>query len=184
VLRFSTRVAGYRCTPGNNGAQLSAQYARSGSDSDHGFNISSEFSTSPPRAVEMLPDFHGVSRATRPYRTATEVRSSQLEEALRSWRLAEARRRGIPAFRVFTDRAPTSHRRSAASNSRGAAHDSRHRPWPPSNNMVRTSIASFVDLGFEFWSLCPAHTGVPRVRRIPACARLSATESACTVCKM
>ena len=36
---------------------------------------------------------------------AMEVRSSQLEEALRSWRLAEARRRGIPAFRVFTDRA-------------------------------------------------------------------------------
>ena len=33
------------------------------------------------------------------------MRSSQLEEALRSWRLTEARRRGIPAFRVFTDRA-------------------------------------------------------------------------------
>lgn len=35
----------------------------------------------------------------------TEVQSSQLEEALRAWRLTEARRRGIPAFRVFTDRA-------------------------------------------------------------------------------
>ena len=28
-----------------------------------------------------------------------------LEEALRTWRLTEARRRGIPAFRIFTDRA-------------------------------------------------------------------------------
>ena len=28
-----------------------------------------------------------------------------LEEALRAWRLAEARRLGIPAFRIFTDRA-------------------------------------------------------------------------------
>jgi len=52
VLRFSTRVAGYRCILKNNDAQLSAQYARSGSDSDHGFNISSEFSTSPSRAAE------------------------------------------------------------------------------------------------------------------------------------
>ncbi len=29
----------------------------------------------------------------------------ELEEALRAWRLAEARRLGIPAFRIFTDRA-------------------------------------------------------------------------------
>jgi superfamily II DNA helicase RecQ len=28
-----------------------------------------------------------------------------LEEALRTWRLTEARRRGIPAFRIFTDQA-------------------------------------------------------------------------------
>jgi superfamily II DNA helicase RecQ len=45
------------------------------------------------------------SIASRDRTPAREVRSSQLEEALRSWRLAEARRRGIPAFRVFTDRA-------------------------------------------------------------------------------
>ena len=25
------------------------------------------------------------------------------EEALRAWRLAEARKRGVPAFRIFTD---------------------------------------------------------------------------------
>ena len=30
---------------------------------------------------------------------------SQLEQALRAWRLAEARRRGVPAFRIFSDRA-------------------------------------------------------------------------------
>jgi DNA topoisomerase-3 len=28
-----------------------------------------------------------------------------VEEALRAWRLAEARRRGVPAFRIFTDQA-------------------------------------------------------------------------------
>jgi DNA topoisomerase-3 len=30
---------------------------------------------------------------------------SRVEEALRSWRLREARRRGVPAFRIFTDQA-------------------------------------------------------------------------------
>jgi RecQ family ATP-dependent DNA helicase len=30
---------------------------------------------------------------------------SQIEQALRAWRLAEARRRGVPAFRIFSDRA-------------------------------------------------------------------------------
>jgi superfamily II DNA helicase RecQ len=30
---------------------------------------------------------------------------SSIEEALRAWRLAEARRRGVPAFRIFSDRA-------------------------------------------------------------------------------
>jgi superfamily II DNA helicase RecQ len=29
----------------------------------------------------------------------------ELEEALRAWRLGEARRLGVPAFRIFTDRA-------------------------------------------------------------------------------
>ena len=28
-----------------------------------------------------------------------------LEAALRNWRLAEAKRRGVPAFRIFSDRA-------------------------------------------------------------------------------
>jgi superfamily II DNA helicase RecQ len=28
---------------------------------------------------------------------------SPLEEALRNWRLLEARRRGVPAFRIFSD---------------------------------------------------------------------------------
>jgi superfamily II DNA helicase RecQ len=28
---------------------------------------------------------------------------SPVEEALRSWRLQEARRRGVPAFRIFSD---------------------------------------------------------------------------------
>jgi len=33
--------------------------------------------------------------------------SPKLEEALREWRLAEARRRGVPAFRILTDAALT-----------------------------------------------------------------------------
>ncbi len=36
-------------------------------------------------------------------RTAAESRSSGIEERLRSWRLAEAKRRGVPAFRIFSD---------------------------------------------------------------------------------
>ena len=30
---------------------------------------------------------------------------SRIEEALRAWRLAEARRRGVPAFRILSDQA-------------------------------------------------------------------------------
>ena len=30
---------------------------------------------------------------------------SRIEEALRTWRLAEARRRGVPAFRILSDQA-------------------------------------------------------------------------------
>ena len=33
------------------------------------------------------------------------VSNSGIEEVLRKWRLAEARRRGVPAFRVFSDQA-------------------------------------------------------------------------------
>ena len=31
------------------------------------------------------------------------VPDSKLEDALRQWRLAEAKRRGVPAFRIFSD---------------------------------------------------------------------------------
>ena len=33
------------------------------------------------------------------------VPDSRIEETLRMWRLAEARRRGMPAFRIFSDQA-------------------------------------------------------------------------------
>jgi integrase len=74
VLRFLNQGRGLIAAR-SNGAQLSAQYAHSGSDSDHGFNISNELSTSPPRAVAMLAHFHEVSRATWPRRTASELLS-------------------------------------------------------------------------------------------------------------
>ncbi len=34
-----------------------------------------------------------------------EEKESRLEEALRAWRLAEAKKRGVPAFRIFSDQA-------------------------------------------------------------------------------
>src|SRR5690242_870858 len=59
--------------------------------------------------------------------------------------------------------------------------------WPQSNNMARTSFASFVELGFEFLSLSPAHTGVlwyprrARFRCIETCRRnRSAPVSVCS----
>ena len=36
--------------------------------------------------------------------SVSKTQSPALEEALRAWRLQEAKRRGVPAFRIFTDR--------------------------------------------------------------------------------
>jgi RecQ family ATP-dependent DNA helicase len=38
-------------------------------------------------------------------KAAAEIPASQVAEALRKWRLAEAKRRGVPAFRIFSDQA-------------------------------------------------------------------------------
>ena len=35
----------------------------------------------------------------------SEGPDTRIEEALRTWRLAEARQRGVPAFRIFSDQA-------------------------------------------------------------------------------
>jgi superfamily II DNA helicase RecQ len=43
--------------------------------------------------------------AKRPKRPPDAPPDLAVEEALRAWRLAEARRLGVPAFRIFTDRA-------------------------------------------------------------------------------
>jgi superfamily II DNA helicase RecQ len=43
----------------------------------------------------------------RTIRPSDSMPDSVVEEALRAWRLAEARRLGVPAFRIFTDRALT-----------------------------------------------------------------------------
>jgi superfamily II DNA helicase RecQ len=43
-------------------------------------------------------------RKQKPTRETEPTQPSALEEALRAWRSNEARRRGVPAFRIFTDR--------------------------------------------------------------------------------
>jgi RecQ family ATP-dependent DNA helicase len=75
--------------------------------------------TAPPSAKrkrKKIPTvFEGRKRASRPETTArpsavakakeSEAETdSRLEAALRIWRLVEARRRGVPAFRIFSDR--------------------------------------------------------------------------------
>ena len=44
-------------------------------------------------------------RATTKSAPRPTPRDSRVEEALRSWRLKEAKRRGVPAFRIFSDKA-------------------------------------------------------------------------------
>jgi DNA topoisomerase-3 len=44
-----------------------------------------------------------VRKTARPPAPATAPISARLEEGLRTWRLAEAKRRGLPAFRILTD---------------------------------------------------------------------------------
>jgi DNA topoisomerase-3 len=47
-----------------------------------------------------------VAAAEMPKRKRVPAREdSRVEEALRAWRLKEARKRGVPAFRIFTDKA-------------------------------------------------------------------------------
>ena len=48
------------------------------------------------------PSIHKGGRANRPTDSKSDT---AVEDALRAWRLAEARRLGVPAFRIFTDRA-------------------------------------------------------------------------------
>src|SRR5262250_1704383 len=59
----------------DNDAQLFVQTRTLRIRQRHGFNFSSEFSTSPLRAVAILPlsDFHEVSRAGRPYKDSSVI---------------------------------------------------------------------------------------------------------------
>jgi DNA topoisomerase-3 len=51
----------------------------------------------------MGPSAAGLGKkANRPLDASPDL---AVEEALRAWRLAEARRLGVPAFRIFTDKA-------------------------------------------------------------------------------
>ena len=50
------------------------------------------------------PSGRQIKRTNRPPDSRPDA---DVEEALRAWRLAEARRLGVPAFRIFTDRALT-----------------------------------------------------------------------------
>ncbi len=62
-----------------------------------------------PNAVRPYPAASGAPAPASPRRTAQPPSDAPsdlaVEEALRAWRLTEARRLGIPAFRIFTDRA-------------------------------------------------------------------------------
>jgi superfamily II DNA helicase RecQ len=55
------------------------------------------------RPVEQAPARARVVQTSQPARDTKPALA--VEEALRAWRLAEARRLGVPAFRIFTDRA-------------------------------------------------------------------------------
>jgi DNA topoisomerase-3 len=48
---------------------------------------------------------HLATASKKPIRPPGARPDVEVEEALRAWRLGEARRLGIPAFRIFTDRA-------------------------------------------------------------------------------
>jgi superfamily II DNA helicase RecQ len=56
-----------------------------------------------PLAASDSPPFAGLGGKVK--RPPNEPPDLHVEEALRAWRLAEARRLGVPAFRIFTDRA-------------------------------------------------------------------------------
>ncbi len=43
-------------------------------------------------------------KSTAPSAKPSSIVDSRIEEALRTWRLEEARRRGVPAFRILTDK--------------------------------------------------------------------------------
>ncbi len=61
----------------------------------------------PARRKEAAPEREPVRTAARSARgdfSSLDRASPQLEEALRAWRLAEARKRRVPAFRILTDR--------------------------------------------------------------------------------
>jgi DNA topoisomerase-3 len=60
----------------------------------------------PSRRKEAAPEREPVRTSARSTRGAAspDWSSPQLEEALRAWRLAEARKRRVPAFRILTDR--------------------------------------------------------------------------------
>jgi DNA topoisomerase III len=46
-----------------------------------------------------------IKKSAKAKTPARELQSAGTEDALRTWRLTEARRRGVPAFRILTDRA-------------------------------------------------------------------------------
>jgi DNA topoisomerase-3 len=57
------------------------------------------------RKREPLPDGRGSAEARSEPRPSASgpAQASRVEEALRAWRLGEAKRRGVPAFRIFSD---------------------------------------------------------------------------------
>ena len=65
----------------------------------------SELSAMPPSRATVPAGAAEQPKAAPPARPPRARPDYEVEEALRAWRLGEARRLGIPAFRIFTDRA-------------------------------------------------------------------------------
>lgn len=59
---------------------------------------------SPDRVRRSRPETADGSRPLAEAKVSVVGMNSHLEAALRAWRLIEARRRGLPAFRIFNDR--------------------------------------------------------------------------------
>ncbi len=80
---------------------LSREGANLGEEATIDFTVKATRAISAKRRKAKKKKSKPVERTAAP--AAATRADSGLEEALRAWRLGEAKRRGLPAFRIFTD---------------------------------------------------------------------------------